>query len=155
MDRGDRGNKKGFYVIDSTGKDFSEKFIENTYSPKHLLFDIIDILKLNTSEIKELFRNNFIDIKIESSFSKKFPISRFTEMVSGFGHRRLEFLSYSVNQIKNKSEIEINSNYEYNIFTILEEKIKELNYSNQFSKEIIENFKRVYDTLRNTKSYEQ
>jgi hypothetical protein len=92
---------------------------------------------------------------IESEFSSRFPITRFTEIVKEYGHRRLEFFSYSKEQVKNKSEVELNSNYEYNIFTVLDEKIKSLNYSPDFSKEIVENFKRVYDSLRNNKSYEQ
>jgi hypothetical protein len=155
MDRGDRGNQKGFYVLDASGKDFEEKFVPNEFSPKHLKFDIFELLSLNEAELKKIFHNNFIDVMIESEFSSRFPITRFTEIVKEYGHRRLEFFSYSKEQVKNKSEVELNSNYEYNIFTVLDEKIKSLNYSPDFSKEIVENFKRVYDSLRNNKSYEQ
>lgn len=155
MDRGDRGNQKGFYVLDASGSDFTEKFVENRFSPRHLKFDITHLLNLNGSQLKEIFTNNFIDVTIDSDFSSRFPITRFTEIIKEYGHRRLEFFSYSREQVKNKSEIELNSNYEYNIFNILDEKIKESNYSLELSTQVIENFKRIYDTLRNNKSYEQ
>ena len=113
------------------------------------------LLNLNRESIQKLFYNNFIDIMIESNFSTRFPLTSFTEMVKDFGHRRLEFFSYSKEQKKAKSEVEINSNYEYNIFTIAQDKLAELNLSPIFEKQVFEKFKSVYDSLKNTKSYEQ
>lgn len=155
MDRGDRGNQKGFYVLDLSGKQVEEKFIPNTISPLHIKRDISEILNLSLDQLKPLFKNNFVDITIESSFSSKFPLTQFTEMIKDFGQRRLEFFSYSNEQLKSKSEIELNSNYEYNIFSILEEKIKESNHPPEFSAKIFDSFKKIYDSLRNNKSYEQ
>lgn len=155
MDRGDRGNQKGFYVLDTTGKDFVEKFVPNDFSPKHLKFDIFELLNLTSAQLKAIFANNFIDVLIESEFSSRFPLTKFTEIIKEYGHRRLEFFSYSKEQTKSRSEVEIDSNYEYNIFTVLEEKLKSLNYSPDFSGEITDRFKQIYDSLRNNKSYEQ
>ena len=155
MDRGDRGNTKGFYVLDVSETNITEKFVENTISPKHIKHDIIELLNLNTDELKKLFFNNFVDVTIESTLSARFPITKFTELVKDFGYRRLEFFSYSVEQLKTKSEVEINSNYEYNIFSILEEKIKESTHTPTLSKQVIDRFKEIYDALRNNKSYEQ
>ena len=154
MDRGDRGNIKGFYVLDLSEKKITEKFIENTVSPKYIKIEILDLLNLNFDQIRELFKNNFIDIMIESSFSKRFPITSFTEAIKACGHRRLEFFSYSKEQVKAKSEIEINSNYEYNIFTIAQEKLKEKNLSPLIISQVFDKFKNVYDSLKNNKSYE-
>ena len=155
MDRGDRGNIKGFYVLDVSTSAIKEKFIENTVSPKHIKIEAVDLLNLNRESIQRLFYNNFIDIMIESNFSTRFPLTSFTEIVKDFGHRRLEFFSYSKEQKKAKSEVEINSNYEYNIFTIAQDKLAELNLSPIFEKQVFEKFKSVYDSLKNTKSYEQ
>jgi DNA repair exonuclease SbcCD nuclease subunit len=154
MDRGDRGNIKGFYVLDVSGKEVKEKFVPNEISPRYLKFDILDLLNLTPKEIRESFNNNFIDVLIESEFSKKFPISQFTELVKDYGHRHLELGSYSKDQLKERSEIELNSNYEYNIFTILDERIKMMNLPAQQSKKIVDQFKEIYDSLRNTKQYD-
>ena len=154
MDRGDRGNQKGFYVLDVSGKEIIEKFVPNEFSPKYLKFDILDLLNLTPNEITEKFNNNFIDVLIESEFSKKFPISQFTELVKGYGNRCLELGSYSKEQLKERSEIELNSNYEYNIFTILDARIKMMNLPDTQSKNLIDKFKEIYDSLRNTKQYD-
>jgi DNA repair exonuclease SbcCD nuclease subunit len=154
MDRGDRGNQKGFYVLDVSGKEVTEKFIPNDFSPRHLRFEVLDLLELTPDQIQQEFVNNFVDIMIESEFSKKFPLSQFTELVKSYGHRRLEFASYSQDQLKNKSELELDSNYEYNIFTLLEERIKLMNLPTDQSTQIVDKFKEIYDSLRNTKQYD-
>lgn len=154
MDRGDRGNIKGFYVLDFSSSKINEEFIENTFSPKYLKFDLFDILEMNNSQLLKLFKNNFIDLLIDSSFSSKFPLTHFTEIVKDFGHRRLEFLSYSKNEISKEINSELNSNYEYNIFTTLNEHLTQLNLSEHKRSQISNKFKEIYDSLKNTKSYE-
>jgi hypothetical protein len=154
MDRGDRGNLKGFYVLDVSGPDVTEKFVPNEVSPRYVKFDIFDLLSLTPEEIRADFTNNFVDVLIESEFSKKFPISQFTELVKDYGHRHLELGSYSKEQLKERSEIELNSNYEYNIFTILDERIKMMNLPAAQAKGISDKFKEIYDSLRNTKQYD-
>ena len=156
MDRGDRGNAKGFYVLYADSEDtIIEKFIENTVSPRHLKFDITDLLNFNTQQLRDLVKNNFVDVTIESSFSLRFPITKFTELIKDAGCRRLEFFSYTRDQLQSKSDIETDSNYEYNIFTILDAKIKEANYAPDISTQVVDSFKKIYDNLKNNKSYEQ
>jgi len=154
MDRGDRGNQKGFYVLEVSQNSVEEKFIANTFSPRYVKYDILDLLNLSLPEIEQLFKNNFVDISLESEFANRFPIARFTEMVKGFGQRRLDFISYSKEMAKTSSEVEIDSNYEYNIFKVLEEHLAVSNLPEHFSKQIFEKFKSVYDLLRNNKQYE-
>lgn len=155
MDRGDRGNTKGFYVLDVSGERVTEQFIENTSSPVHIKKDIFELLDLNKDQLQALFNNNFVDVSIEANFFSKFPLAKFTELVKNLGQRRLEFFSYSKEQLKSKSEIELNSNYEYNIFTVLDENIKNSTHSPETSEKVIELFKKIYDSLRNNKSYER
>jgi hypothetical protein len=154
MDRGDRGNTKGFYVLHVESDLLTEKFIENTVSPRHIKIEMLDLLNMNFDQISKLFKNNFIDIMIESSFSSRFPLTAFTEAIKECGHRRVEFFSYSKEQAKAKSEVELNSNYEYNIFTVLKDKIKDGNMSPIIATQVFERFKTIYDSLKNTKSYE-
>lgn len=155
MDRGDRGNEKGFYVLDLSENNISEKFVPNTVSPRHIKFEITNLLNLNLTELESIFSNNFVDIAVESSFSQRFSISRFTELIKELGHRRVEFISYSLDQIASRSQVELDSTYEYNIFSILEEKLSDLNLSSYESGRITDKFKEIYDSLRNTKHYDQ
>lgn len=153
MDRGDRGNTKGFYVLDVSGDDVTEKFIENPVSPRHIKYDIMNLLPLTPNAISEMFKNNFIDITIESDFTQKFPFSQFTDLIKDFGHRRVEFSSYSKEMLKDKSEIEEVADYSYNIFSILDEHIASLNLPVSQSTQLVDKFKEVYNTLKNTKIY--
>ena len=155
MDRGDRTNPKGFYVLDVSGPEISEKFVPNEVSPKHLKFDVFEVLQFTPQQAKALFKNNFVDISMESEFSKRFPISRFTEMVKDFGQRRLEFMSYSKNQAVPASQAEAAMSYEYNIFTVMNEKLTQMNLNSSLSNQVTEKFKNLYDTLKNTKEYDQ
>lgn len=154
MDRGDRGNTKGFYVLDFSKSTIEETFVENEISPKHVKFNLYDVLQMSQENISTLFKNNFVDLTIESSFASKFPLTRFTEIVKECGHRRIEFFSYSKDEVTSSSEIELNSNYEYNIFTTLNEKLKSLSLPEYTQTQVSNKFKEIYDSLKNTKSYE-
>jgi hypothetical protein len=154
MDRGDRGNTKGFYILDFSKDTISETFIENTFSPKYLKFNLYDILKMSQEQISNLFKNNFVDLTIDATFSTKFPLTKFTELIKDCGHRRIEFFTYSKNEMVSQSEIELDSNYEYNIFTTLNEQLSFLNLPEYRQSQIINKFKEIYDSLKNTKSYE-
>jgi UDP-2,3-diacylglucosamine pyrophosphatase LpxH len=153
MDRGDFGNQKGYYILDVSGPTIKETFIPNKTSPQHLKINIIDLLNKNYLEISKLFKNNFIDILIESELVKIFPISQFTELVKDYGHRRLDFITYSKEKLKTRSEIEQETNYEYNVFTLLENRIKVSQFPDHISNQIFLKFKEIYDSLRNTKQY--
>jgi UDP-2,3-diacylglucosamine pyrophosphatase LpxH len=154
MDRGDRGNTKGFYYVDLSGNKIKETFVENTFSPKYVKFNLYDVLQMSQDSISTVFKNNFVDLTIEASFASKFPLTRFTELVKECGHRKIEFFSYSKDEVTSSSEIELNSNYEYNIFTTLNEKLKSLNLPEYKQVQISNKFKEIYDSLKNTKSYE-
>jgi DNA repair exonuclease SbcCD nuclease subunit len=153
MDRGDRGNQKGFYVINVSEKKVTEDFIPNYFSPVYKKLDVFSILDLNLEELRKEFENNFIDITIDDVILKSFPLSVFTELVKNLGHRRLEFFNYSSVGLVN-SEVEENSNYEYNIFDFLKEKLGERQLSDHLVATISKEFKDIYDKIKNTKSYE-
>lgn len=154
MDRGDRGNSKGFYILDFSTGDLVERFVENTESPQYVKYDMFELLNMNFNEISTLFKNNFVDVMIEAEFASKFPITQFTEMVKPSGYRHIEFFTYNKNQ-KTRSEQESESSYEYNIFDILENQLKSRSYSESLSTEVRSKFKEIYDSLRNNKSHAQ
>lgn len=154
MDRGDRGNIKGFYVLDVSGKTIKEKFIENTFSPRHVKHNLIDILSMNSAQIESIFKNNFVDLSVDSNFLGTFNVSKFVELIKDFGQRRLEFFEYSKDQIKDQSKVELNSNYEYNIFTILKEKLEDPLIPINKRDEIFLKFESIFNSLRTSKDYE-
>lgn len=154
MDRGDRGNTKGFYVLDFSSGDLVERFVENTESPQYVKYDMNDLLNLNSEELSELFKNNFVDVMIDAEFAANFPITQFTELVKPLGYRHIEFFTYNKEQ-KSRSEQEQDSNYEYNIFDILENQLTARNYSELLKGDLKNKFKEIYDSLKNTKSHAQ
>jgi hypothetical protein len=152
MDRGDRGNQKGFYVLELEGDDIEERFIPNTYSPKHLKYDIADLLQLPKDRVKDLFSNNFVDLTISSKLSKDFPFSSFTEEIKDFGHRRIEFYPYVSDDLEDSPQS--SEDHDYDIFKILDGRLNESKYPTDLSKEIRSRFKNIYDSLKNTSKYE-
>ena len=158
LDRGDRGNTKGFYILDVSTNDLKESFIENTFSPKHIKINIDDLLKLKIFEIKKMFNNNFIDVMIEINEANNFPITRFMEMVDNFGHRRLEFFTYNseIKKEKANENLSLENIKEYDIYEIFKECLSKREYSNTMNLNIEKYFKRLYETAKNNeiKDYE-
>lgn len=66
-DRGDIGNKKGITVlkIESGRTDF----IENKFSPQYKKVSIYDVLDTTVGELKEQWKNNYIDFVIKGDDS--------------------------------------------------------------------------------------
>jgi DNA repair exonuclease SbcCD nuclease subunit len=154
MDRGDCGNTKGYYVLEVTESGFEERFIENTHSPKFVKFNIKDLLNLPLSEALSLVNNNFVDIYIDHAFASVFPVTKFIELLKEGGIRRLEFQPYSSDSILvDESNLNV-SNYEYNIFDVLNGYLKSRSLPVDKSELIHKRFKEIYDGLKNNKSNE-
>ena len=130
-----------------------EKFIENEDSPRHIRLDMTDLLEMTTPQIKKIFNNNFIDISIETGLSKKVQFSILTDRVKDFGHRRLEFYPYTLEQTIKKSEIEIGEDYEFNIFSILNERLDQLSFSKTKRDEVSKYFRDLYDKINDQQKF--
>ena len=145
LDRGDRGNTKGFYVLNL--EDDSIKFIKNLFSPVHVKYEALDILELTLTEAKEKFNNNFVDIMIDSELASKFPYADFAELIDNSKHRRLDFLPKPNSKSALESDVDLNQSYEYNIFNILDEKINAMKISSDAAGKIKGKFTQVYDSI--------
>ena len=154
MDRGDRGNLKGFYTLDISTDKHKEEFYPNYFSPNYLKWDITELLSKNTTELADLFKNNFIDISIDSEFSKRFPLTQFIELIKDLGYRSVEFFPYNKNQVTKASEIETSTSYEYNIFDVLNQHLEKKDITKTKFDDIVEKFKVIYDQLKNNKNYD-
>ena len=79
MTRSDSENKKGVYLLDFTTGDHT--FIENKHTPKFVKLNLTNILEMPIGDIKDLIRNNFVDLYIPSDITIKYNLSGFMSMI--------------------------------------------------------------------------
>ncbi len=75
-DRGDRDNPKGITIIDLKTGD--TEFIENKVSPRFIKENIYDILDVTIGELKEMWKNNRIDLHMKGNDITKCKFDDFT-----------------------------------------------------------------------------
>jgi hypothetical protein len=152
MDRGDFGNKKGFWILDIE-KELSESFIENNFSPRHLKLDMAKVLNLNADQLEKILKNNFIDILIDDSLANKINISNFIEIISKLGYRRIEFFPYSTGS----DSVSVNtgdSSYEYDIFTTLKNNLKNKELLPHQIEKLEKKFTELFFNIKNKSLFE-
>jgi len=161
LDRGDRGNVKGFYTLITSNntKDSSIKeiFTENNFSPKHIKINAFELLDKRISEIKEIFNNNYIDIMMPIDKAAAFPITRFMEMINSYNHKRIEFFTYNTSNIETSKNNDNMSEEikDYDIYEIFIECLKERKYSKNINDAMELYFKKLHDKVKNKeKDYE-
>ena len=104
------------------------------------------------NEIKDLFKNNFVDINISNDLAKTFPLTKFLDMLKD-GHRSLEFRPYSKDTDLNIEEIKSADTYEYNIYEVLSDYIDIREIPKSLSSKIITKFKQIHTELKNNQKY--
>lgn len=156
MDRGDRGNTKGFYIMDATQDSLNEEFIPNEFSPKFVKYFVKDILEMNKDQIKDLFSNNFVDLMLKMENASSFPVTQFIEMVKDFGHRTIEFFTFTDEAQRNKELAEITEEArEYDLMEVFEECLKAKQYPERIENPMRIYFNKVYNKVKNKdKDYE-
>jgi len=153
MDRGDRDNTKGFYILDVSTPKIKETFVENTVSPIFVKYDVFDILNKNELEIEEIFKNNFVDIMIEMSFSNQFSVTRFLDILGNIKLRRIEFFTY----LKDTSTLEMEFGEvsgDFNIFKIFDNYLDHRDYPIRMKENLRTNFFRIHKKVKGEKEYE-
>lgn len=149
MDRGDKGNSKGFYRLNVEGDNIVEKFYPNTFSSEFISHNVLDILNLDLKSIEKIFNNNFVDLYIDHDFAKIFPLTNFIDLIKNCGHRNLEF--NPIPSEKSNDKIIIDGGYDYSMFDILEEYLKIRNFPEKISKSVDSKFKELYNEIKNNK----
>jgi DNA repair exonuclease SbcCD nuclease subunit len=79
MTRSDCDNTKGVYILDLTTG--NHEFIENTFSPKFVKLKLTEIYDTPIGKIKDMMRNNFVDLYIPSDVPIKYNLSGFMSQV--------------------------------------------------------------------------
>ncbi len=156
LDKGDCGNTKGFYKLNMESDEIIETFFENTHSPKYIKANITELLDMNVNEISTIFKNNFVDVLIDSEMSKVFPLTNFLDLITKCGHRTVTFIPFTKDRKQSKEEdVNIEDNYEYNIFEILKIYLESRDTPYSISKNIIKVFTDAYNKSKNKeKEYE-
>ena len=76
------GNTKGITVLNiKTGK---REFFENTYSPKFLKENIYEISDITVGELKDRWKNNYVDLHVLGSDITKCKFDELREELSGY-----------------------------------------------------------------------
>lgn len=90
MTRSDIGNVKSIWYLDLETD--TEESHQNNFSPKFMKIKLEVCLERRLEFIKNLFRNNFIDVLVDSSMTTSFPFSEFLELVSSSEYRKLSYI---------------------------------------------------------------
>lgn len=161
LDRGDRGNPKGFYMLELNTKNdkpiFIETFKENLFSPKFIKVDAFELLEMKLDEIQKIFSNNYVDVMMRIDKASAFPITRFMEILEKFNYKKVEFFTYNPDlkedTIDTRDSVE--EIKEYDITEIFLDLLQQRNYPETYNNVMKNYFKSLNDKIKNKeKEYE-
>ena len=156
MDRGDRGNTKGFYIVDMD-QDGKETFVENLVSPNYVKFDVCELLNMNLSQISDILTNNLVDVMIEIGLSNKIPISQFISKIESIKYRKIEFFTYSNKEDSDAKISEVNfdlaSADKFDIVEIFKTYLTTKEYLPQFKKDLVVKFFDIQKRAKEERDY--
>jgi len=161
LDRGDRNNEKGFYILELDQKDgkpyIKETFKENMFSPRFIKIDAFDLIEMKLDEIKSLFENNYVDIMMRIDRATSFPVTRFMEILDQFNYKKVEFFTYNP-EIQNSTIDEteaLEGVKDYDIYEIFLDILEKRNYPESYNDLMKKYFNKLNDSVKNKeKKYE-
>lgn len=161
LDRGDRGNPKGYHVIDlindNSKSKIVETFEENTFSPKFIKIDAFDLLEMKLSDIQKTFNNNYVDVMMRIDKASAFPVTRFMEIIESFNYKKIEFFTYNpeVKEVSHVEDTNIEEIKDYDIYDIFLSCLSEREYPESYSNTMKMYFNKLNDKVKNKeKEYE-
>ena len=107
MTRSDTGNSKNVFLLDL--KTDEETVFPNLYSPIFTKISIEKLIELTGPEIKDLIKNNFVDIYFTQERTQSFPYNLFMELIAGYGYRKISYKISETMETENRT-IEISEN---------------------------------------------
>ena len=122
MTRSDANNNKGFYLLDFESGD--ERFFENEHSPKFVKLYLNKYIDKSIGELKELCRNNRVDMYVPSTYLMKYQITPIIDILSEIT-KKLEVIPFEADL---NEDLEFDENIEgtFNIFGLCEKYIKSM-----------------------------
>lgn len=142
MTRSDRNNPKGIWtLIPDTGV---EEFHENTHSPKFLKYSIESLFEKTIEELKEEFRNNFVDIKVDRSTFSNYNVSLLLNLLEGSA-RSIQTEVYE-NESED-SEIASDEVNDYDIMNISRRYIDSSSYDDRTKERLLSTVEQLYQKV--------
>jgi hypothetical protein len=155
MDRGDRGNTKGYYIIDAKDN-YKETFIENQASPNYVKYDICELLDMNLDQLRSLLTNNFVDVMIEINLSNKIPISQFLTVLEQVKYRKIEFFTYTSDASETQPadiSLDLSSSDKFDAFEIFKTYLNSKQYTQSMKKDLVTKFFEIQERAKQEKDY--
>jgi len=142
MTRSDRNNTKGIWTLEpNTGV---ETFIENSYSPKFIKYNIESLFDKTIEELREEFKNNFIDIKVDRATFSNYNVSLLLNLLEGSARSiQTEVYEGEDGEISNEEEI---SN-DYDIMNISKRFIDSSNYDEKIKERLLTSVESLYQKV--------
>ena len=107
MRRSDIGNDKGLYILHIENKP-SLTYVQNTYSPKFLRLNLLDILDKDIDELKTIVYNNYVDIIIKKRWMNDISVSKLMEIMDQCQVKKIEIILDKDDNIINDKEVTVN-----------------------------------------------
>lgn len=119
MTRSDAGNSKGFYLLDIESGE--ETFFENNHSPKFVRVYLNKFLEKSIQELKNLCRNNRVDLYVPASYLMKYQITPIIDILSEIT-KKLEVIPFEADLQEDDDSEEMGEGT-FNIFGLCEKYI--------------------------------
>jgi DNA repair exonuclease SbcCD nuclease subunit len=143
MTRSDAGNEKGWYILDFESGE--ETFIENCYSPKFIRIYLNKFLDKTIEELKNVCRNNRVDLYVPSSFLLRYHINPVIDVLSEIT-KKLEVIPFE-DDIDSQEEM-IDTDESFNIFGLCERYVKNISSMDTISKEkVLTKLNNLYNNI--------
>lgn len=155
MDRGDVGNKKGFDILTYQDGEVTETFIENKISPKYIKSNVYSLLNYTIEQIQTLFKNNFVDISVDTKIADRFNPTSFLELIGDTQPKSIEFTNYSSEGVMKVNDIAQNINDDdLNIENVFEVYCDQKSYDKLQRKLITAKFQTYLKEIRDSQKSE-
>jgi len=145
LTRSDRGNMKGFYMVDL--ENMEETFYENHVSPKFLKYNITQIYDMTLESFKDQIYNNFVDLFVPSSIATTNALSHLVNKIQDIS-RRLDPTIYNEEDYIDKDFYdieEIEAMYKnYNIMNLCNTYIDNLSHDDEMKQRLKTKLKDLY-----------
>jgi hypothetical protein len=155
MDRGDRGNTKGYYIID-LDDNCKETFIENTDSPVYVKYDICELLDMTTEQLSGILTNNLVDVMIEINLSNRIPINQFIAKIQEIKYRKIEFFTYTAeggSEVTPEVNFDLASPDKFDIVEIFKTYLNSKEYTQTLKKELVAKFFEIQNRAKEDQDY--
>ena len=141
MTRSDAGNKKGWYILDFENGE--ETFIENEYSPKFVRVYLNKHLDRSLSELKDICKNNRVDLYVPSGYLLKYQINPIIDELSKIT-KKLEVVPFETD-LSSDDDLLDESDSSFNIFGLCQKYVDTMRNIDESSKEkVLKKINEIY-----------